>query len=95
MSQFYTEKIIIFIERIDLIIEKGFKNILYFNSYIIDRQQCLLFISLSKKNYDYDIIRFISNMFMCKFKINEVLVVTNCAISNTEYDKEKVHMKKF
>lgn len=85
MSQFYAQKISFFIERIDLIIEKGFKNEIYWDSYLIDNQQCVLFISLPRENYSLDFIRFISNIFMCNFKKNEVLVISNYAISNTDY----------
>lgn len=85
MSQFYAGKIDCFIDRLDLIIEKSFKDEWYYNSYIIDSQQCVLFMSTPRDKLDIDYINFISNLFMHKFKIKNVLTIISHAITNDNY----------
>ena len=86
LSQFYIKKIYYFIDRLDYIIKKGFRKELYWNSYIVDDEQCVLFISLTKEKYKVEFINFISNMFMKKFNIKNVLVVITYAISEENYE---------
>lgn len=86
LSSFFVKKIYCFIDRIDLIIEKGNKKQLYWNSYIIDDQQSILFISLPKEKCNVQFINFIGNLFMYHFKINNVLLIINSAISNDVYE---------
>ena len=86
MSQFYAGKIDCLIERLDLIIEKAFKDEWYYNSYIIDNQQCVLFMSTPKSKLDMDYINFISNLFMHKFKIKNVLTIISHAITKDNYE---------
>lgn len=86
LSNFYVKKIYCFIDRIDLIIEKGNKKQLYWNSYIVDDQQSILFISLPREKYNIQFIGFIGNLFMYNFKINNVLIIINSAISNDVYE---------
>ncbi len=86
MSQFYARKIDCLIERLDLIIEKAFKDEWYYNSYIIDNQQCVLFMSIPKDKLDINYINFISNLFMHKFKIKNVLTIISHAITKDNYE---------
>ncbi len=86
MSQFNAGKIEGFIERLDLIIEKAFKNEWYYNSYIIDEQQSILFVSAPKEEVNIEYIDFISNLFMHKFKIKKVLTIISYAIKNGDYE---------
>ena len=86
MSQFYAGKIDCFIERLDLIIEKAFKNEWYCNSYIIDKQQCVLFMSVPKDKLDMGYINFISNLFMYKFGIRNVLTIICHATTKDNYE---------
>lgn len=86
MSQFYAGKIDCFIERLDLIIEKAFKNEWYCNSYIIDNQQCVLFMSVPKDKLDMEYINFISNLFMHKFGIRNVLTIICHATTKDNYE---------
>lgn len=86
MSQFYAGKIDSFIERLDLIIEKAFKNEWYCNSYIIDKQQCVLFMAIPKDKLDIDYIDFISNVFMHKFKLKNVLTIISHAVTKDNYE---------
>ena len=97
LSCFFVKKIYHFIDRIDLIIEKGNKKQFYWNSYIIDNEQSVLFISLPREKYNVQFITFISNIFMYNFKINSVLSIISYSISDDmyeldfalcEYDKE-------
>lgn len=86
MSQFWAMKIDCFIERLNLIIKKAFKDEWFCNSYIIDSQQCILFISIPKNKLDIKYINFISNLFMHKFKIRNVLTIICHAITNDNYE---------
>lgn len=88
MSQFNVYKMEYFIDRIDLIIEKNLKDEWYCNSYILDKQQSVLFISVPHNEFDLDYIDFISNIFMYKFKIRSVLTIIsrNATVDNYELD---------
>ncbi len=86
ISPFPINKIYQFIDRIDLIIEKGKKKEIYWDSYIIDSQLSVLFISLPNDKYNEEFIAFVSNVFMHKFKLDEVLTIINCSLDDDVYD---------
>lgn len=86
LSPFYVIKIYQFIDRIDLIIKKGNKKEMYWNSYIIDNQLSLLFISLPQEKFHIDFISFISSVFMHKFKLNKVLTIINYSLDENLYE---------
>lgn len=86
MSQFLAHKISCFIERLDMIVEMSFKKQEYCNSYMIDDQQSVLFMTLPKEKFDINFVDFISNLFMHKFNIKNVLTIISYAIDNDKYE---------
>lgn len=86
LSSLFTKEIYCFIDRLNVIIEKGFKKQLYFNNYIISENHKILFISLPKEKYNLDFINFVCNVFMYYFKINNLLAIINYAIDSEKYE---------
>ena len=56
------------------------------NSYMISNNHNLLFISLPKEKYDIEFIGFISNVFMCYFKLNNVLSIISYSVDKEKYE---------
>lgn len=86
MSSFMVRKIYCFIDRIDHIINKGTHQELSWSNYILDDEQCILFISLPKEKFDKDFINFVSNVFMHFFKISNVLTIIESNIDDDRYE---------
>ena len=86
LSSFFTKEIYCFINRLNVIIEKGFKKQLYFNNYIIGKNHNVLFIALPKEKYNLNFIKFVCNVFMYYFKINNLLAIINYAIDSEKYE---------
>lgn len=104
LSNLLVKEIYNFIDRINLIIDKGFNNELYWDSYIISDSHNILFISITKDKYNLNFINFISNVFMYKFKLNKILTIISYSIDNNnnyeldfaicEYESENVEVYK-
>ena len=86
MSTFNVRKIFLFIERLDLIIQKGFNKEIYYNSFIIDEINNVLFFSITKEKYELDFIKFIGTLFMCKYNLLDLLIVISFAIDESNYE---------
>lgn len=86
LSKFYTIKIHYFIERLQLIIKKGFNKELYWKSYMHDENEGILFISLPQDKYDLSFIEFLSNIFMYHFNLNKALTIITYSIDKEHYE---------
>ena len=86
LSGLYCKEIYCLIDRLDMIIQKGFSKQMYWNSYIISNDHNLLFISITKENYNLEFINFISNVFMYNFKLNKVLSIISYSIDEKNYE---------
>lgn len=86
LSSLYAKEIYCLIDRLDIIIKKGFSKEMYWNSYIISDNHNLLFISLPKEKYNVEFIDFISNVFMYNFKLNKVFSIISYSIDEENYE---------
>lgn len=86
LSNLYAKEIYCLIDRLDIIIKKGFSKEMYWNSYVISESHNLLFISLPKEKYNVEFIGFISNVFMCYFKLNNVLSIISYSVDKENYE---------
>lgn len=86
LSSLYAKEIYCLIDRLDIIIKKGFSKEMYWNSYIISDNHNLLFISFPKEKYNVEFIDFISNVFMYNFKLNKVLSIISYSIDEENYE---------
>ena len=86
LSSLYAKEIYCLIDRLNKIIQKGFSKEMNLNSYMISNNHNLLFISLPKEKYDIEFIGFISNVFMCYFKLNNVLSIISYSVDKEKYE---------
>ena len=86
LSGLYVKEIYCLIDRLNKIIQKGFSKEMYWNSYMISDNHNLLFISLPKEKYNIEFIGFISNVFMCYFKLNNVLSIISYSVDKENYE---------
>lgn len=86
LSGLYVKEIYCLIDRLDIIIQKCFSKEMYWNSYIISNNHKILFISLPKEKYNVEFIGFISNVFMCYFKLNKVLSIVSYSVDKENYE---------